>query len=145
MKNDKDNQIRISQPSKKDKAQFMKLVRGLYGRSSKESIANWNSNYLNFINSTYVIKTENKIVAYMTLGVENNNLYIGDLYVLPEYRKRGFASILIKRVIEKQKKLNKIHLRVDVRKKDYPARHLYKKFGFRVLEKKGEKSLKLIK
>ena len=69
-----------------------------------------------------------------------------DLYVSPKYRGRKIASKLIQHINKLRKKLRKKYLRVDVRKKDLPARKLYKKLGFIILESKDESdSFRLIK
>lgn len=128
-----------------DKEQVMKLVRGLYGRSAREMIEKWDKEYQRHIGGTFIAETNQKVVGYVTFGIEDDSVYIGDLYVSPKYRRKGIANSLIQVVEKARENLNKKYLRVDVRKKDRPARRLYEKLGFNFLELKGESSLKLRK
>ena len=55
---------------------------------------------------------------------------VGRLYVLPEYRKNGIASMLFNNVFDEAKKLNAKRIILDTYKKFEAAIRLYKKLGF---------------
>ena len=55
---------------------------------------------------------------------------VGRLYVLPEYRKNGIASMLFINVFDKARKLNAKRIILDTYKRFEAAIRLYKKLGF---------------
>ena len=55
---------------------------------------------------------------------------VGRLYVLPEYRKNGIASMLFINVFDKARKLNAKRIILDTYKRFEAAISLYKKLGF---------------
>ena len=55
---------------------------------------------------------------------------VGRLYVLPEYRKNGIASMLFINVFDKARKLNAKRIILDTYKRFDAAIRLYKKLGF---------------
>ncbi len=60
----------------------------------------------------------------------NDKVEIGRLYVLPEYRKNGIASMLFINVFMKAKELNAKKITLDTYKRFESAINLYKKLGF---------------
>lgn len=117
----------------------------MYSKSSPEMIKSWTDDYKKMMQGALVAEEVNRVVAYTAISQEKNSIYIEDLYVLPRYRKRGIATRLLATVELIKNKLNKKHLRVDVRKKDLPAKKLYNKLGFKFLEPKNKNSMKLLK
>jgi ribosomal protein S18 acetylase RimI-like enzyme len=55
---------------------------------------------------------------------------IGNMYVLPEFRRMGVASTLMDRVFEYVKSKGVTHVRLNVRAGNAPAYNLYEKMGF---------------
>ena len=55
---------------------------------------------------------------------------VGRLYVLPEYRKNGIASMLFNNVFDKARKINAKRIILDTYKRFEAAIRLYKKLGF---------------
>lgn len=137
--------IRIRQPGKKDKNQLLNLTRKLYRKSQKEQIAIWEKGYENYLSWTYIAEKEGKIIAYMSLGGDQDSLSIGDLYVLPAFRRKGIASKLIQLAISRQKRSGKRYLSVNARIWNKNSQRLYKKFGFEIKEQKNDRLLTLIR
>jgi len=56
--------------------------------------------------------------------------YIENLYVLPQFRRKGVGDMLLKKIVEsaKRKGAHEIHVTTGFNNK--PAISLYKKFGF---------------
>ncbi len=107
----------------------------LYGL--EEITRQYLTNHLNKDNFIFCIKVENKIVA--TSGIQimyylpqcNDNGkqgYIFNVYTKPEFRKRGYQTQLLKKIIEfaKQENLCEISLSSDSEQ----AISVYKKAGF---------------
>ena len=99
----------VRKAEERDKEQILKLVNRLYGRSSPQSISKWQNNYCGLKDLTYIVKKDGTIIAYIAFGFKKKALYIGDLYVLPKYRRGGIASKLVEHAIEMQKKFKEIH------------------------------------
>ncbi len=57
--------------------------------------------------------------------------YLGFMYVLPEYRKKGINRKIIECLIDRVKKKNITEIQLDVYAKNKNALNAYKKFGFK--------------
>ena len=60
----------------------------------------------------------------------DDTIEVGRLYVLPEYRQNGIASMLFNNVFDKAKELNAKRIKLDTYKRFESAVRLYKKLGF---------------
>jgi len=139
------NSMNIRRAELEDKKQIIRLVKELYSKDSPKTVREWEMDYKYKIRLTLLAEINKNIVAYIANGIEGDNLYIGDLYVLPKYRRKGIATSLILETDNLKKLINKKQLRVDARNKDKIALKFYEKMGFKFLSKKGENSIKLIK
>jgi len=126
--------MKIKQARLEDKKSVLKLVNQLYSRSSPKIVEKWKKDYPNIIGGTFLAEIKKEIVGYIAFGLKDDSVYIGDLYVLPKFRRQKIATKLINFVNKVKKNLNKKSLLVDVRKKDYNAQKLYKKIGFNLLK-----------
>lgn len=115
---------------------WMKLVREVRwnfpGLETEESLTEHRQTVLKFIKSdeAICIKDEAKIAAVLLFSKEHNMICF--LAVLPEYRKKGYASELMKTALEnldRTKEISVSTFREDDEKGTAP-RALYKKFGF---------------
>lgn len=115
---------------------WMKLVREVRwnfpGLETEESLIEHRQTVLKFIKSdeAICIKDEAKIAAVLLFSKEHNMICF--LAVLPEYRKKGHASELMKTALEnldRTKEISVSTFREDDEKGTAP-RALYKKFGF---------------
>ena len=127
--------MKIRTAEKKDFEEVINLVRKLYGEKNLKKIhKNWGKEYLKLLKDIFVLKEDNKIVAYISIDKNENSIYIADLYVLSEYRRKRIATKLIDYVEQIRRKNHKKYLRVDVRRKDKLAVKFYKKLNFVILE-----------
>lgn len=72
--------------------------------------------------------TSNMLVAFICYSIYYERAEINYIYVKKEYRRFGIASDLIKNMIRENNNLENITL--EVRKSNFNAINLYKKFGF---------------
>ena len=92
-------------------------------------------------------KNDDKVIA-MVIGYTdemiNNMSYITQVYVLPEYRKKGLASILLEEYIIycKEKKIDGIWL--TTQKDNHNAINLYKSKGFEIEKDYDDCLIKMI-
>ncbi|MDW5298783.1 MAG: ribosomal protein S18-alanine N-acetyltransferase [Sedimentibacter sp.] len=79
----------------------------------------------------YECAEENKnIVGYMGMWKILDECHITNVAVLPEYRNRGIASMLIDKMIGVCKCSEIKNMTLEVRESNTTAINLYKKFGF---------------
>ncbi len=83
----------------------------------------------------YVARWMKKIVGFLGVWSEDEKLHIVNIAVHPSYRKRGVGSELMKFAVSLAKKSGKKEIYLEVRKTNFIAQKLYKKFGF---EEKGK-------
>lgn len=94
---------------------------------SKESFEKELENELAY----YQCAEENgKIMGYMGMWRILDECHITNVAVLPEYRTKGIASMLINKMVEICKCSEILTMTLEVRESNFPAINLYKKFGF---------------
>lgn len=78
----------------------------------------------------YVYEESNEILGIIHINNIYDRFEINNIFVLSEYRHRGIASALMEKVITigKEQKIKNITL--EVRKDNFSAINLYKKYGF---------------
>jgi ribosomal protein S18 acetylase RimI-like enzyme len=81
----------------------------------------------------YIIVKENEnVLGYIFLSIDETHLgegYINELYVLPNYRKKGIATKFINMGLQ-WLKVNKVtEINITVNRKNKNASNLYKKLG----------------
>ena len=73
-----------------------------------------------------------RIVGFCSFWRVLDELHINNLAVLPEYRRSGIATALLRRVLEEAVRLGTRRTMLEVRRSNVPAQELYQKFGFTV-------------
>ena len=80
--------------------------------------------------SGLVEEKNGKVVAAITFDKAAETADIECVYVLPEYRKNGYALSLINAALLSLEKKGAVKVFLEVRESNVPARSLYKKAGF---------------
>ncbi len=73
---------------------------------------------------------KSKIMGYMGMWRILDECHITNVAVLPEYRNKGIATLLIDKMIEICKCSEIKYMTLEVRQSNLPAINLYEKFGF---------------
>jgi ribosomal-protein-alanine N-acetyltransferase len=73
---------------------------------------------------------EGKIVGYMGMWRVVDECHITNVAILPEYRKRGIAGMLIQKMVGICRSSEISAMTLEVRVSNIPAINLYKKYGF---------------
>ena len=90
---------------------------------------------------TYCARCEGRFVGWISMIYtpkiarqrwNNGVIYIDELWIAPEYRRRGIASQLMKKAFECQNNMNAVEVRVYVGEGNKPAQELYNKSGMHV-------------
>ena len=119
-----EDHIRLTEITKKSKA---------YWGYSDEQMGKWNNNLtitIDYIetNSVFNLVHENQIIGYYSyLRLENNQVKLDNLFILPEYIGKGFGSFLMNDFLERMRneKCQKIILDSEPN-----AEQFYQKIGF---------------
>lgn len=77
---------------------------------------------------------ENKAIGYLGYFLIYDRIEIDYLYVEKKYRKKGYANILINKLVEISKKENCINITLEVNVNNNVAINLYKKNGFEIIK-----------
>ncbi len=85
-------------------------------------------------NHTYycVVELDGKIIGYGGMWIVIDEAHITNVCILPEYRKRGFAILLMRELMSHAKKCGAISLSLEVRVSNKGAISLYRKCGFSI-------------
>ncbi len=81
--------------------------------------------------AVYFVAAENeKLVGYGGFWQAADEGDITNIAVLPEYRRCGVGSEILKKLVNRAVSMGLVQLNLEVRKGNKPARGLYSKFGF---------------
>jgi ribosomal-protein-alanine N-acetyltransferase len=61
-----------------------------------------------------------------------DELHINNLAVLPDVRREGIASLLLRHVLREGARIGAVRATLEVRRSNEPARQLYERFGFSI-------------
>ena len=78
----------------------------------------------------YTYSVDKKIVGFIEYSLIYYRCELDNLYVLEDYRRKGIATCLINYMIEEIRKQNLKNITLEVRRDNYKAINLYKKYGF---------------
>ncbi|RLG73447.1 MAG: ribosomal-protein-alanine N-acetyltransferase [Thermoprotei archaeon] len=80
-----------------------------------------------------VIEKNGKVIGYIIGLLKTNKLgHIVSLAIDPEERRKGYGTLLLKKLLEKFKELGVCKVRLEVRVSNRPAINLYSKHGFKI-------------
>ena len=71
-----------------------------------------------------------QIVGFCSFWRVLDELHINNLAVVPEFRRRGVATALLRRVMEEAARFGIRRTMLEVRRSNTAARELYERFGF---------------
>ena len=97
----------------------------------KDLFSKYKDNYNPIINDytkVYAYKIDNKYVSFIVTQILYENAEIIDIYVMPDYRRRGIAKELMNKIIN-DKEVKNITLEVNINNKN--AILMYNSLGFK--------------
>jgi len=71
-----------------------------------------------------------QIVGFCSFWRVLDELHINNLAVVPEFRRQGVATALLRRVMDEAARFGIRRTMLEVRQSNTPARQLYERFGF---------------
>jgi ribosomal-protein-alanine N-acetyltransferase len=81
----------------------------------------------------YLARTpDRQVVGFCSLWRVVDELHINNLAVIPEQRRAGIATALLRHVLAEGARLGAVRATLEVRKSNEPARLLYERMGFAV-------------
>ena len=81
----------------------------------------------------FIARADEKCVGYAGFWNVSGEGGITNVAVLPEYRRKGIASLMIEEMIKEAKDLGLEILTLEVRKSNVSAQGLYRKYGFDII------------
>jgi ribosomal protein S18 acetylase RimI-like enzyme len=120
-----EDHIRLTEITKKSKA---------YWGYSDEQMEKWSNNLtitIDYIetNSVFNLVDENQIIGYYSyLRLENNQVKLDNLFILPECIGKGFGSFLMNDFLERMR--NEKHQKI-ILDSEPNAKQFYQKIGFK--------------
>ena len=111
---------------------------------SKENAERWFSSVLSTLREgkgkVFVAQLNGEIVGFIYfihslrtfLEVSKQVALISDMYVKPEFRRRGIGSLLLEKCFEHLRKLNMKHVMLSVLSENLAAVKFYEKHGFKI-------------
>ena len=78
----------------------------------------------------YVIKLDDRLVAYAGMWIVLDEAHITNIAVHPDYRGKGFGRMILKTLIGVAKGIGMERMTLEVRVSNTPAINLYTKYGF---------------
>lgn len=97
---------------------------------SKEAFVNELVNQMAYYQCATI---DRKVVGYMGMWKICDEGHVTNVAVLPEYRKKGIASLLISKMIDVCKCSEINSMTLEVRESNRDAINVYEKFGFKSL------------
>lgn len=96
----------------------------------------WNYNILKdellSKNSSYIIaKLDNQIVGFAGIKILLEEADIMNIVVKKDFRNQGIGNLLLEKLIQLAISLHLNSITLEVNEENYPAIHLYEKFGFK--------------
>ena len=77
-------------------------------------------------------------IAFINFWVVEDEAHIANFAVSPDYRNRGVGKYLFVESLAYIQKLGGDHVSLEVRVSNIPAQHLYRQFGFRIVDIRKE-------
>jgi GNAT superfamily N-acetyltransferase len=77
-----------------------------------------------------IVELEGTPIGTLEIIENDDHVYIGEFYLLPEYQRRGIGTELLRRVLERADRIG-VPSRLQFLKVN-PVRSLYERHGFRV-------------
>ncbi len=77
-----------------------------------------------------VVECEGEVIAYGGMWIIVDEAHVTNIAVIPEYRKKGVGSFLVKNMIKMAEELDVHSMTLEVRISNHSAINLYEKYGF---------------
>lgn len=77
-------------------------------------------------------KDHARVIGFCSFWLVQNEIHINNLAVLPEHRRRGAASAILRRVLADCARAGAQRAMLEMRRSNDAARQLYERLGFRV-------------
>jgi len=110
-----------------DLSQILEIERNLFHDPWPEKSFLYELQHNDFAR-TYIVEKENEIAGYIIAWYYARELHIGNVAVAQKYQGQGIGTLLVEQLLSSVEDCEVSFL--EVRKNNYIAQRLYKKFGF---------------
>ena len=122
--------IQFRQMSENDVAEVYKIEKMLFTDPWSKNSFLEDMNNSEFSHS-FVIECDKSVVGYSICWYYLNELHIGNFAIHPDFQNRGLGKVLLTNVLQWFRSYKVAYL--EVRKSNFIAINLYKKYGFNVM------------
>lgn len=84
---------------------------------------------------TFVLLNKNELTGFFSLNLNGLKLFISDIYILLDYRKKGYGEMIINYAIDYVKKTHKCYSQLFLYTSSDKLIKYYNKFGFECINK----------
>lgn len=105
-------------------------IEKIWGWDEDYQIQDFNTDFK--LSDFKIIVSEDNDIGFLQLEEFNNNLYITEMHLVPNYRGKGIGSQIIKDILEDEKNRNKT-ICIGCFILNQKAKNLYERLGFKVM------------
>lgn len=98
--------------------------------STPWSLASFQNDVTNENAVYFCLEDDGKVIGYVGMWESFSEGNINNIAILPEYRRKGYAKLLLEHLISYGKEHQLTFLTLEVRESNEGARALYQKMGF---------------
>lgn len=98
--------------------------------STPWSLASFQNDLTNENAVYFCVEDDGKVIGYVGMWESFSEGNINNIAILPEYRRKGYAKLLLEHLISYGKEHQLTFLTLEVRESNEGARALYQKMGF---------------
>ena len=129
----------IEEVNSQNQKEFVKLLQKLWKNANLENCKKDAK-----ITKQFIYKLNNKYIGFLTCSIKTEYVagcksnyvgYLEGVYILPEYRKRGFATELVKHFENWAKSEGSTELASDLEIDNNASLQFHNKMGFEIVEK----------
>ena len=82
----------------------------------------------------FLLREDDQVAGYTGIHLEEPRLFLSKLYVLQPYRKKGYSSLMLQKLLEIAKNAGKSAIYLTVNKYNTPSIDIYLHKGFQTID-----------
>jgi ribosomal-protein-alanine N-acetyltransferase len=80
--------------------------------------------------SVIVHRPDERVIGYVIFWYVSDEAQISNFALHPDFRGKGVGESVLRKTLDTMRRMGAVHVILEVRPSNTPARHLYSKFGF---------------
>ena len=131
-KSGNENRLQLIKPELKDREKIIKISMEIFEDSYEDARNRVDDCLDTRLREQYLAVLNDKIIGLCSINLEEDEVSIFGLGIIPEYRRQGYGKELLRLIVDSllQREKTKITLMVD--RENTPAIELYAQLGFQI-------------